>query len=466
MDKEPSGGANRGLVTASRTVVIGGGISGLTVAWALRTQGAPVLLLEASDRLGGQIRSRHRDGFVLEDGPNGFLDRDGSVSRLATALGIGDKLRGPSPTGDRRAIFVRGRLRDLPASPPRFMMSGLLPPWSKARLMLEPLSKRGALGVDESLGHFGRRHLGRVATETLLDAMQTGIFAGDIEKLSVRAAFPRLHHMERSHRSLLLAVRALRRAHPGAGAPRLGTIEGGLQTLPDALARALGPDALTGAAAVALRPEEGGWSVQWSGGSASARRVVLATPPNVTAQLLESVDPSVATALRAIHVVPVTVVHLGWSPRLDREPEGFGFLVPAREHRRILGTIYASSAFPFRAPGGGTLLTTLVGGAHHPELAALPDAELVQAVREELQTMLGIHRAPDLVEVVRWPRAIPQYEVGHHARLEAIALTLRSRPGLLLAGNAYRGPGIADCVREGLVLADSIARMSGMHATV
>ena len=463
MDNGAPGGANKGLVALSQTVVIGGGISGLTVAWSLRSHGAPVLLLEASERLGGQIRSRRRDGFVLEDGPNGFLDRDGAVTRLATALGIADKLRGASPNGDRRALFVRGRLRDLPASPPRFMMSGVLPPWSKARLMLEPFSKRGALGVDESLGHFGRRHLGRVATETLLDAMQTGIFAGDIEKLSVRAAFPRLHHMERAHRSLLLAARALRRAHPDASPPRLGSIDGGLQTLPDALARALGPDVRTGAAATELRPIDGGWSVHWDGGSTTGKRVVLATPPSVTAQLLESVDPSVATALRAIHVVPVSVVHLGWTPRLEPEPEGFGFLVPAREGRRILGTIYASSAFPFRAPGGGTLLTTLVGGAHHPELAALPDQELVQVVRDELAEMLRIHRPPDLADVVRWPRAIPQYEVGHHARLEAIALTLRSRPGLLLAGNAYRGPGIADCVREGLVLADSIVRMSGMH---
>jgi oxygen-dependent protoporphyrinogen oxidase len=168
--------------------------------------------------------------------------------------------------------------------------------------------------------------------------------------------------------------------------------------------------------------------------------VVLATPPDATARLLESVDPSVAAALRAIHVVPVSVVHLGWSPRLEPEPQGFGFLVPTREHRRILGTIFASSAFPFRAPGGGTLLTTLVGGAHRPDLAALPDAELVQMVREELRQILGIRRAPELVDVVRWPRAIPQYEVGHHACPRAIALD----PSAAAPGSCQPGMPTAD----------------------
>jgi oxygen-dependent protoporphyrinogen oxidase len=443
-----------------RTVIVGAGISGLTLAWALRARGTPVTVLEGSDRVGGQIRSWLDEGFVLEAGPNGFLDREGAVSRVAAGLGIADRLRPASVAGDRRALFVRGKVRVLPSKPPELLGSDIVPWWAKLRLLLEPLSRRGATGVDESLAHFGRRHFGRHVTETLLDAVQTGIFGGDSERLSLRAAFPRLHEMERSHRSLLLAAKAMRGTGPRAAPPRLASFEGGLETLPRALGQALGDAVRLGVRVRALEPAGGGWQVRWEGGGERFERVVLAVPPRFSAELLRPLDASIATALEAIHAVPISVVHLGWRPALDPDPQGFGVLVPARERRRVLGVIFVSSAYPFRAPGGGTLLTTLVGGAHGAQWAALPDEELVAVVREELRTMLGIQRPPDLLRIVRWAQAIPQYEVGHHARLDAIATALRHHPRLVLAGSAYRGPGIADCVRESLALADSIAPAS------
>jgi len=438
-----------------RTAVVGAGISGLTLAWALRSRGVPVMVLESEARVGGVIRSSLEEGFVLESGPNGLLDRDGAVARLANQLGIGGLLRTASPAADRRAVFVRGKVRILPTKPPQLLASNILPWWAKLRLMLEPLSRRGPVGVDESLAHFGRRHFGRHVTETLLDAVQTGIFAGDSDRLSVRAAFPRLHHMERSHRSLMLAAKAMRRSSPGAPV-RLASFEGGIETLPRALATALG-DALRVSAPVrALEPADGGWRVRYDGGAGQFERVVLALPPRISAELLRPLDPSIATALEAIHSVPISVVHLGWRPSLSPDPQGFGVLIPAREQRRILGIIFVSSAYPFRAPGGGTLLTTLVGGAHGAPWAALPDGELVTLVRDELRAILGVERPPDLVRIVRWPHAILQYEVGHQGRLDAISAALRRQHGLVLAGSALRGPGVADCVRESLALADTI----------
>jgi oxygen-dependent protoporphyrinogen oxidase len=446
-------------VTVLRTVVVGGGISGLTVARTLKARGAPVVLLEAAERWGGQIRSELRDGFILEAGPNGFLDRDGSVARLAGQLGIADRLRSASAQAERRAVFVRGRVRQLPSSPPGFLTSDVVPWHAKLRVLLEPLCRQSPAGVDESLGRFGRRHFGRTVTETLLDALQTGIFAGDIERLSLRAAFPRLHHMERAHRSLFLAMRAARRNHPSPP-PQLASFEGGLSTLVDALGHELGPQVRTGARVTSLKRDGRVWQVSWPSGSEQADRVVLALPTEAAGALVAPLDPSIATALSAIHYVPVSVIHLGWRPRLDPEPEGFGFLVPAIERQPILGVIYASSAFPFRALGG-TLLTTLIGGAHRRDLTERADDELVNTVRQALRMMLGIDRAPDLVQVIRWPRAIPQYEIGHQGRLDVLGLAVRALPGLVLTGNAYRGPGIADCVREGLALGESLARMGG-----
>ena len=261
-----------------RTVVVGAGISGLTLAWALRARGTPVTLLETSERVGGQIRSWVEDGFVLEAGPNGFLDRDGTVARVAEALGIGDRLRPAAAAADRRAIFVRGKVRSLPSRPPELLTSDILPWWAKLRLLLEPLSRRGPSGVDESLAHFGRRHLGRHVTETLLDAVQTGIFAGDSERLSVRAAFPRLHEMERSHRSLLLAAKAMRGSGPAAAPPRLRSFEGGLETLPRALGQELGDTVRLGVQVHTLEPSSGGWQVRWNGGGERFERVILAVP--------------------------------------------------------------------------------------------------------------------------------------------------------------------------------------------
>ncbi|HVP62363.1 MAG TPA: protoporphyrinogen oxidase [Myxococcaceae bacterium] len=443
-----------------RTAVVGAGISGLTLAWALRGSGTPVTVLESSERVGGQIRSWLDEGFVLEAGPNGLLDRDRAVARVAERLGIAEQLRSASAAADRRALFVRGKVRYLPAKPAQFLASDIVPWWAKLRLLLEPLSRRGPAGVDESLARFGRRHLGRHVTETLLDAVQTGIFGGDLERLSVRAAFPRLHEMEKSHRSLLLAAGAMRRDGMRAAPPRLASFEGGLETLPRALGAALGEAIRLRVPVRALEPSAGGWQVRWDGGTERFERVILAVPPRVSAELLRPVDPSIATALEAIRTVPISVVHLGWRPALAPDPQGFGVLVPARERRRVLGIIFVSSAYPFRAPGGGTLLTTLVGGAHGAEWAALPDAELTALVREELAGILDIARPPDLVRIVRWPQAIPQYEVGHQGRLDAIATALRSHPRLVLAGSALRGPGIADCVRQSLALAESIAPAS------
>ena len=437
------------MPSAQPTVVVGGGISGLALALCLHRDGAPVTMLEAAEAPGGTARTLLHDGFLLETGPNSVLDRDGAVEALAGSVGLRPV---PATEGARqRAVVLGGRVRTLPTHPLRWLGTDVLPLSSKARLLLEPFTRKAPAGLDESLGDFGRRHFGRTLTSTLLDALQTGIWAGDLERLSVASAFPRLRALERAHRSLLLG--ALRpQAGPRTRMPRPISFEGGLGGLSSALARALGERLRLNARATALERTADGWRVVTEAGSVTAARVVLALPPWDAAALTRPFDGALAEELSAFPSVGVAVVHLGFRPVLSPAPEGFGFLVPTGEGRDILGTVYASSLFPFRAPEGTTLLTVLLGGAHKGALLSLDDDALVKTARRELLALLQVQRAPTLTHVVRWPRAIPQYNVGHALRLEAVRGQTARWPGLWLSGNAYGGASVADCIRSAVEL--------------
>ena len=451
-------------------VIIGGGISGLTLAWELRERGTEVLLLESGPRLGGNIQTRHQDGFLIEAGPNSFLDKEPAMRALTTRLGIEDRIRTADPAAKRRYLYTRGRIRHVPSSPPAFLTSDVLPWGAKLRMVGELFSKRGPDG-DESLASFARRHVGRTATAVLVDAVQTGIFAGDVEALSVGASFPRLVELEKQHRSLVLGMartqaQARKALPPGEGAPKptgaLCSFDGGLQVLVDALAQALGPAARTGGRLKGLRREDAGWrlAVEEDGQQAelTAKQVVLAVPAYVAAGLLRPLDEKLAARVESIAYAPIAVVHLGFAPGTTPPPDGFGFLVPTLERRRILGAIHASTTFPWRAEGGRILYTCMVGGAKRPDLVSQDEAALVSLAREELRELAGVTAEPILTEVFRWPLGIPQYNVGHLDRVAAIDDAAARQPGLHLTGNAYKGVGIVDCIRNSALLAASLAR--------
>jgi oxygen-dependent protoporphyrinogen oxidase len=337
--------------------------------------------------------------------------------------------------------------------------------------MAELFTGRATEGADESLAAFGRRHLGETATTVLLDAVQTGIYAGDMEALSVGATFPQLIKLEREHRSLILGAirmqKAQRKALPaGTGGPQklrgtLCTFEGGLGTLVEALARALGPAVHTGAKVEGLLPAQGGWriSVRENGRQAElmASKVVLATPAYVTAGLLRPLDERLSALVEGIVYAPIAVVHLGFEKGSTPAPDGFGFLVPGLEKRRLLGAIHASTVFPFRAEDGRVLYTCMVGGARRPELVKLSEEELVKLACEELKELAGVTASPSFTQVIRWTRGIPQYNVGHLERVASIDAALARLPGLHLAGNAYKGVGINDCIRNAFALGDTLS---------
>jgi protoporphyrinogen/coproporphyrinogen III oxidase len=428
----------------AKTLVVGGGISGLTLALTLHRAKVPVTVLEAAEAPGGVARTVEREGFLLEMGPNSVLDRDGAVAALAASLGV--QVQPAAPSATQRAVVLGGQVRNLPRFPPALLTSDVLPLGAKLRLLLEVFSGRGAPGVDESLADFARRHVGDAVTSTLVDAVQTGIWAGDIEKLSAASAFPRLVALEREHRSLLLGV--LRRRRGGAAAARTLSFAGGVGALASAAADELGERVHLRTPAQRLQREADGWRVSTPTGPHLAARLVLALPPAEASVLVRPLDGGLADALGEFPSVAVAVVHLGFRPALEAPPEGFGFLVPPSEGRPILGTLYTSSAFPFRAPPDATLLTILLGGAHGGELASSEEGTLLALARAELAALLGVQRTPSLGQVFRWPRAIPQYNVGHAQRVEAAFARTGRWPGLWLAGNAYGGAGVADCIRS------------------
>ncbi|WP_223642603.1 protoporphyrinogen oxidase [Corallococcus sp. EGB] len=457
--------------------VIGGGITGLALAYRLRASGTDAVVLESTSRVGGNVQTHARGGYVMEAGPNSFLDREPTMRELAEALGVSARIRPADAAAKNRYVFTRGALRALPTSPPAFLKSDILPLASRLRVVAELLSGRNPTGADESLAQLGRRHLGREATQVLLDAMQTGTYAGDVEQLSVEATFPQLVKFEREHRSLILgAIRAQRAARqaktPGAAeaGPRLtgqmSTFDGGLGVLVDALAKALGDSVRTDAKVEGLeRSADGGWRVRFQErgqpAELSASHVVLAVPAPVAASLVRPLDSELAAKADAIPYAPIAVVHLGFAPGTVPKPDGFGFLVPAVEGKAVLGTIHVSTTFPFRVEGGRVLLTCLMGGARKPEVVARDEDALVALAREELKSMAGLTATPELTEVIRWPRGIPQYTVGHLERLAAMEERLKRWPGLHLAGNAYRGVGVNDCIREAARLADMLGGPAG-----
>lgn len=442
-----------------RVAVVGGGISGLSLAERLLSLGAEVLVLEEADRPGGKIATREKDGFLLETGPNAFLDREPASLSLADRLGLAPSLRGAESVAAKRWIHLRGALREVPTRPPDFLRSDILPLHAKLRVALEPLSRR-ARSEDESIAAFGRRHLGRRATRDLLAAMVVGIFGGDAEELSLPACFPRMAALEREHRSLILGM--MRLGKGGAPGGRLLTYEGGLGTLVRGLADRLGPALHTGVRVTEIARLPAGVRLRTEGASGRAEldvdAVAITAPAYEAARLLASIDPVVAERAAEIPYAPMAVVHLAWPrERIAHPLDGFGFLLPPAEKRGILGALFISSLFPWRAPEGQALFTVMVGGSVSPERAGLGENDLVELAVSELSAIVGASGSPSLAEVVRWERAIPQYLVGHLARREEVDARLGRVDGIFLGGNAWKGVGVNDCIAAAGPLAERIA---------
>lgn len=445
--------------------VIGAGVTGLTLAHLLDRQGIPVRVYEAQSRPGGAMQTTREQGFLVEHGPNSAQETTPLLRQLFTGLGIDEQFEYASPASKNRYVVRGGKLHAVPLGPPALLGTGLFSGAAKLRLMAEPFIGRANPDDDEDLAHFVTRRLGREFLDYAIDPFVSGVFAGLPEKLSVRSAFPRLWELEQEYGSLIkgaiLGARARRkRQDQSKQSAQSFSFKEGLQTLIDGLARSLGDKVQTGVPLRAVRKESQGYTLELANHPEAVRAsaVVLTIPAHGYEHLELGFECAAARqALAKIYYPPVAVVFCGYRRNpLDRPLAGFGFLVPRRENRQILGSLWNSSLFTGRAPEGGLALTVFVGGSRQPEHALWPEDKLQEVVADELKGLLGLPR-PDLQLIFRWPRAIPQYQVGHRQLMAAVENCEAQHPGLYLGGNFRGGISVADCVKSAHALADKVA---------
>jgi len=470
-----------------RVAIIGGGISGLSAAYSIekeRAKGAAVeyRLFESSGRLGGACYSEIVDGCVIEAGPDSFVSEKPWASALCRELGIGDQLIG-SNDEDRKTWIVRGkRLLPLPDGlmflvPTKIIPTALSPLFSwgtKLRMARELMHPPRPMHGDQTVAEFVERHFGREMVDCLADPMLSGIYGGDTDQLSVRATLSRFVEMEAKYgslsRAMLVANRKMKAA--AAGKPKMPlftSLKNGMQQMVDAVVAKLTPECLSlgrSVAAVEKRGDEYAVRLE-SGETQTFDAVILATPANVAGRLTANLDNGLSEDLKNIpYSSSATVILVYEMSDLRGLPGGHGFLVPRTEGRRMRACTFVHNKFPHRAPPNKGVLRCFMGGANDPAILACSDQEILDIVKRELQEMVKLQAAPKLVKIYRWRGAMAQYPPGHLERVERIENTVATMPGLALAGNAFRGIGVPDCVRGGAHAAEKILGLADKNPQI
>lgn len=458
-----------------RVAVLGGGIAGLAAANRLVELGAAarrpleVHLFEAAPRLGGSIATEDAGGFLIEGGPDSFLTEKPFAKRLVERIGLLDEVVGTRERFRRTYVVRGGRLCELPEgfllmAPTRLLPLVASPLFSwpgKLRMALDLVLPARPEVDDESLASFVTRRLGPEALARVAQPLIGGIYTGDPARLSLQAVMPRFGEMERAHRSIILAMRRARVAQGAGGGESSGarwslfaSFRRGMSTLVEALARRLPAEGIhVGSPVSALaRTPEGRWSIGEGPGFDAA---ILAVPARAAARMLEPLDGALAAELEGIPYASSATVTLAYRREDIPHPLGFfGFVVPHVENREILACTFSNLKYPGRAPAEHILLRAFVGGMLQPQKLARDDAEMVAAVRRDLRELIGVVAEPLLRRVHRHVEAMPQYHVGHLQRIDRIAARVRELRGIHLAGAAYRGVGIPDCIHSGETAAE------------
>ena len=451
-----------------KVIVIGAGITGLAVAHHLHRSGVDVVVLEKADHPGGTMTTLQQDGWVIERGPNSGLETTPLLGELFNELNIRDKVAYANDASEKRYILRNGHLHAIPTSPLSFLTSKLWSLKGKLRIFLEPFI--GRAHREESISEFVARRLGRELLDYAINPFVAGVYAGDPSMLSVQAAFPKLYALEDKYggliRGMMLGARERKkRAEKAKDRSRQFSFITGMQALPDSIAAELGSKVFLNTTISSIRKNEdtgaGEYELNTNSGGTELKFkcdvVVFAIPSYAAATLINDFDTDLSGELSGIYYPPVAEVFLGYKKEaVGQALDGFGFLVPEKEKRKILGSIWSSTIFAGRAPEGYEGFTTFVGGSRQPELAILPDEELLNTVHLELKRIMNIRDEPSLSFIHRWDRAIPQYRLGHNEIIRHIENFEEKHKGLVLGGNYRGGISVSDCIISAKRISDQV----------
>jgi len=449
-------------------VIAGGGISGLAALHFLRTihPSKRVTLLEADSRLGGTIGTDHIDGYSFDWGPNGFLDREPLTLKLCHELGLDDTLERANNNVTKRFIMRGGGLKEVPMSPIKFMKSDILSLSGRLRLLIEPFASV-CKESDETIYSFVSRRIGREAADYLVQPMVSGIYGGLAEKLSLKSCFAIMHNMESEYGSLFKAMiskaREAKKKGKKSGGPSgpggwLTSFKGGLYPLVERFAELYNDDIKTNSPVKNISRTPDGYTIHTPDGEdIQASKVIIATPSYIAAELTSDLSPALTEQLNAIPYAPIAVVCLGYDKANVSHPlDGFGFLVPPKEKKSILGSIWTSSIFANRSPDGEVQFRCMLGGDGNHEVINKTDDELIELATNDLDTVVGLKSKPKITKIYKWNRGIPQFILGHQERLRNIENELEKLGNIYLAGNAYYGIGLNDCVKQAFKIVRAI----------
>lgn len=456
-------------------LIIGGGITGLSLAHWLGLDQSPKgwELWESSDRLGGTLRTDRAEGYSVDWGPNGFLDREPLTLRLVDDIGLRDQLEPANENAENRYIVKNGKLHPVPFSPAKILTTGLLNPLEKLRIFTEPFIPARRDDSDESIYDFAARRIGHGAARMFVDPMVSGVFGGVAKELSLPSCFPIMRELEVEYGGLVKGMIAKKRekkrreeaekatrkeGSPAGPGGRLTSFKGGLDALIVRLGERLQPTLRTSHSVSHVTRDSEGWTVFGKAGEiVQTRRLVVTCPTFVATKIFKDYDHDLSVAFGAVSYAPIIVVATGHRREdIAHSLDGFGFLIPRHQRIRTLGSIWTSSIFANRAPEGHVQLRTMLGGAGDKSALELNDEELWQTIYRELGPLIGIKADPVFTRIFRWERGIPQYVLGHRDRRARLEEHAARHPGLYFAGNAYHGVGLNDCVKMAKSVADRV----------
>lgn len=455
-------------------IIIGAGISGLTCAFNLHRAGKRILVLEKSSHVGGAIRSARMDSFLVEAGPNSTLETTPLLREIISASGCAGEMQYANTASDTRFILKGGKLVPLPMSPGAFIRTNLFSTSAKLRLFKEPFIAPSSPSDEETISQFVLRRLGGEFLDYAINPFVAGVYAGNPDQLSVKAAFPKLHALEQKYGSLIKgqikgARERKRNPEQSKQSAKMFSFNDGMETLPKAIAQHVGESIITEFSLEKILPERKDESSRWEyriEGSRTetpmrfeADAIILAVPSYAAAEIMNNVSPSCAANLRAMYYPPCSVVVSVFNRADVRNPlDGFGYLIPQKEQRKILGTIFSSTIFSNRCADEYVMLTSFVGGSRNPEFALLAEDKLHSLVLLELSELLGASARPVFLHSKQWEKAIPQYTLSHLDRIAALERFENEHRGFYFCANYRGGISVGDCVKSAFAITERIAR--------